>query len=467
MTTDLTDTLDAALEQLQAHEPLSSVLARHPAHAEALAPLLEMTTALAAIRAVQVPSPEALLADKNDYLAEINRLQRQAVSPSPLVCLKERIAHPISWQLRGLTLQRKEKRRMSALLIKASLVVSLIFGSAGGAAALAADSLPDSALYPAKLAMEQMRLSVVTDPGDQASLHLALAGVRVQEMQRLALAGDVPDEGSLLRLQKHLNNAFRLGAQLPEQDLLAFLADAQQKIQTQEQETMQVQAQVAGPGQEPLRQATRLLKQARQDVENGLQDPQGFRWRHTNGSEPDQPGPGQPGGNPEPCTDCEPVGDQNQYGPGPDQPGAGEPGGNPEPCTDCEPVGDQNQNGPQPEQPGLGEPGGNPEPCTDCEPVGGQNQNGPGPEQPGPGEPGGNPEPCTDCEPVGDQNQYGPGPDQPGPGEPGGNPEPCTDCEPAGDQNQNGSQSEQSAGDADQDGTGSGDQAGQGADKNR
>jgi hypothetical protein len=384
MTTDLTDALDAALEQLQAREPLPSVLARHPAQAETLAPLLDMVTALAAIRAVQVPSPEALLADRDDYLAEINSLQRQAVSPAPLVRLKERIAHQISWQLRGLTFQRKGKRRMSALLIKGSLIVSLIFGSAGGAVALAADSLPDSALYPAKLALEEIRLSMVTDPGDHAALHLALAGVRVQEMQRIALAGDVPDEGNLLRLQKHLNNAFRLGAQLPEQDLLGFLVNAQKKIQAQEQETMQVQAQITGPGQEPLRQATRLLNQARQDVENGLQDSQVFRWRHTYGSGPDQPGPGpgEPGGNPEPCTDCEPAGDQNQYGPGAEQPGPGEPGGNPEPCTDCEPVGDQNQNGPQPEQPGPGEPGGNPEPCTDCEPAGDQNQNGSQPEQP-------------------------------------------------------------------------------------
>jgi hypothetical protein len=502
MTTDLTDALDAALERLRAGESVPAILARYPAQAEALIPLLNVATALETIRPVEMPPSDTLLVDRNDFLAEITRWQLEAVSPGPLMRLKGWIAHCIPWQLPKLTSQRKEQRRMSALLVKATLIFTMIFGSAGGAAALAAESLPGSPLYPAKLAMEQVRMDMARDPADQAALNLTLAQVRTQEMERVALAGSVPDDATLTRLQTHLNQTLRLAAQLPDDAMLGLLTQVRQMTQTQEQALQQAQTRAAEPAQEPLRQATRLLNQVRQDAEAGLQDPQTFRWRHTEGRPPEappqptmmprpggvitpttpisspqrvgpcptgncepagdqnqygpqpgQPGPGEPGGNTDgTCTDCKPAGDQNQYGPQPDQPGPGEPGGNPDgPCTDCEPAGDQNQNGPQPGQPGPGEPGGNPDgTCTDCEPAGDQNQYGPQPDQPGPGEPGGNPDgTCTDCEPAGDQNQYGPQPDQPGPGESGGNPDgTCTDCEPAGDQNQNqnGPQPEQGSG---------------------
>ncbi len=352
---------------------------------------------------------------------------------------------------------------MSVLLVKATLIISVVFGSAGGAAALAANSLPDSPLYPAKLAMEQMRLNATSDPAEQAALYMTLAQVRVQEMERMALADKMPDEATALRLQSHLNQAFRLGAQLPEDDMLSFLAQAQYIIQNQEQMLNQVQTRVAEPAQEPLRQTNKLLNWARQEVEAGLQDPQTFRWRHAENRPPEAPPQPAilpvPGGNPDCLTgDCEPIGDEHRYGPQPDQPGPGGPGGNPDcPTGDCEPVGDQHRYSPQPDQPGPRAPGGNPDcPEGDCQPVGDQNQYGPQPDQPGPGEPGGNTEPCADCEPEGDQHQNGPQPDQPGPGEPGGNPDPCTDCEPEGDQHQNGPQPDQPSGGPDDHGGGDG-----------
>ena len=366
---------------------------------------------------------------------------------------------------------------MSVLLVKATLIISVVFGSAGGAAALAANSLPDSPLYPAKLAMEQTRLNATSDPAEQAALYMSLAGVRVQEMERMALVGKMVDEATALRLQTHLNQAFQLAAQLPDGDMLSFLAQAEQTIQNQEQALNQVQTRVAEPSQEPLRQAIRLLTRARQEVVAGLQDPQTFRWRHTENRPPEAPAQPAilpvPGGNQDcPAGDCEPLGDQQRYGPPPDQPGPGGPGGNPDcPTGDCEPVGDQHRYNPQPGQPGPGAPGGNPDcPEGDCEPVGDHNQYGPQPDRPGPGEPGGNPDPCTDCVPEGDQHQNGPQPDQPGPGEPGGNPDPCTDCEPEGDQHQNGPQPDQPSEGPDDhgggDNDGGNDGGGQGSEQN-
>jgi hypothetical protein len=364
---------------------------------------------------------------------------------------------------------------MTALLIKVAVILSVLFGSTGGAVALVTNSLPDSALYSAKLAMEQARLDATPDPAVQAAVNMALVQERVQEMQRLALAGEAPDEATMLRLQTHLEQALRLAAGLSDDDLQGALNQAREMLQDQEREMLQTQTRVDEPLQERLREATRLLTQAREQVEAGLQDAQAFRWQYGYGPQPEEPagpaepaGPGGPGGNPDcPNGTCEPEGDQHQYGPGPEA--------NPDcPNGTCEPEGDQYlyqhqyQYGPQPEEPGgpgepagPGGPGGNPDcPNGTCEPEGDQHQYGPGPEanpdcpngtcepegeqqQYGPG-PAANPDcPNGNCEPVGEQyqqqHQVGPQPPEAGPDEPGGPGEPegpCENCDPEGEQQQ-------------------------------
>lgn len=331
---------------------------------------------------------------------------------------------------------------MSALLIKVAVIISVVLGSSGGAVALATDSLPGSVLYPAKLAMEEVRLDAAADPAGQVAMYMTLVQERVREMQQMALRGEAPDEATMLRLRTHLEQAMRLAAGLPAGDLEATLNQARQMIQDQEREMLQTQSQTGEAVQERLRQATRLLAQAREQVEAGLQEPQAFRWQYGNGPQPEEPaGPNGPNNPDCPSGNCEPEGDQHQYGPG--------PVANPD-CPDgtCEPEGDQyqyqHQYGPQPEEAGGPNGPADPDcPSCNCEPEGEQNQCGPGPQA--------NPDcPSGNCEPEGEQHQheYGPqpeeaGPDEPGgPGEPGG---PCENCEPEGEQNQN--QEQHSAGD--------------------
>jgi hypothetical protein len=445
MTSSLADILDVALERLRIGESAPAILADHPAHADALAALLAAAAALDLIRPVEMPAPAALAADRSLFLTRIDMATSQPVSSTPLIRLTSWIAHLIPWQPTGPIIQRKEQRRMSILLVRATLIFSMVFGSAGGAAALVTTSLPDSPIYPAKLALEQVRLSVTANRAEQALVHLDLAQARVREMQRMALAGEAPDEGILSRLENHLDRVLNLAAQVPEDAMLGLLSQAQTRIQSQEQELSQVQAQVAESDQEPLRQASRLLDRARQEAQAGLQDPESFRQRHTEGGPPEPPPQPTvtptPSGNPDcPSGDCQPPGDQHRRGPQPDQPGPGDPGGSPDcPSGDCQPPGDQNRDAPQADQPGHAED------CVNYQPEGDQNQHGPQPDQPGSGEPGGNPDgDCTDCQPEGDQHQYGPQPDQPGPGEPAGNPDgDCTDCQPQGDEHHHDQESTQ------------------------
>ena len=435
MNTDRTDALDIALQELQSGDHLADVLDRHAAGQPALEGLLRMATALQPLRAVEMPAPERRASDRNRFLAEVARAARQPASPGPLFRFKEWFTHLFARQAPAGTRLRREPRQMNALVLKFVLVVAMLFGSAGGTAVAAANSLPGSPLYPAKLAIEQARLQVAAGPADQAELHMILAQLRVQEMIQLAVGGREPGDAVLHQLQQHLNHALRLAAGMPDQAMQGALAGWQQQIQQQEQALHQAQLQAAEPAQQRLHQALQILQRTRDQLQAGQESGQAFRWQHALGLEPDDLVDLTAGD----CGECEPVGDEFKYERGPDagQPGPGEPGGNQyRNCADCKPQGDVHRFGPQPETPGGPGTGA----CDDCDPDGDQHRYGPDADQPGPGQPGG-PEtpPCEDCEPGGDQHQYGTQPDQPGPGQPGG-PEapPCDDCEPGGDGHQHG-----------------------------
>jgi uncharacterized membrane protein YgcG len=403
MSTHLTDTLDLVLERLLAGEPLPDILADQPAQANGLEPLLYTATLLQTLAPVEMPAISDRQVDRQQFLVEVARFRSQSISPGPLVRLKEWIVHTLPEQLSLPVYQWKEQRRMSILLIKVTLIFGLIFGSVGSTAVLAASSLPDSPLYPLKLAIEQTRLTLASQPADQADLHLSLARVRTQEMAQLALAGKVPDQATLTRLQQHLNQSLNLAAQMPDGPMLGLLTQAQQMIQSQQQQLVQTQAQVSQPARVALGQATELLDQANQDIEVGLQNPQTFRWRHTH-TQPDpleapspptlvpEPGSNQPGGSPDcPTGDCRPVGDEHPYGRAGDTlpPGVGRSRGNPQPpCDggDCRPAGDEHHYGragdtlPPNYHAGPGQPGG---PCDgdDCQSVGDEPHHGTRPEQ--------------------------------------------------------------------------------------
>lgn len=438
MKNDLTDVLDIALAELQTGERVADLLDRHATAQPALAELLGAAAALEPLRAVEMPTPERRAHDRNQFLSEATRTARQSVSAGPLVRVKEWFAHLFAWQVAAGPILQREPRRMNALMLKFVLVVAMLFGSAGGTAVAAANSLPGSPLYPAKMAMEQARLQVAADPSDQAQLHMILAQLRTKEIEKLALKGTEPGQAVLQQLQQHVNYALQLAAGMPDEEMQGTLAAWQQEIQQRERALQQAQLRVAEPAQEPLRQALQILQQTQQQLQAGQENGQAFRWQHALGLEPDDAVDAAAGD----CEDCEPVGDEFKYQRGPDagQPSPGEPGGNQyRNCTDCDPDGDQSQYGPGPDQPGPGEPGGNTTaPCVDC--GGEQHQYGPGPDQPGPGQPGGNPTaPCDDCDGDGEQSQYGPGPEQPGPGEPGGAVDPpCDGCEGDGEQHQRG-----------------------------
>ena len=393
MTTHIDDTaLDTALAELIRGKPLADILAAHPLEAIALAPLLQSAKKLEALRPVKLPPAESMADDRNQFLAQVTELQISPVSASPLARLRGWITQIMPWSLTALQPQ-KENRKMFALALKLGLIITVLGSSLGGTMVAAGNSLPDSAVYPVKMALEQARLSLRNDPAGQAEQYLNMAQERVQEMVRLAEQGEAPDEALMARLQTQMREAYQLAAQAGNVEMVALLVQAKEMTQNSNQELAAVQDKIQQQDRvrDRIEEAQGVMNQWQHEAEAGLQDPAYFQHQY---------GPGGP------CGDdtCEPPfgigdgdGEQHQYGPG----GPGEP------CQgeDCEPPqdgsGDQHQYGP-------GEPGENCQ-SQDCEPP----QDGTGEQyQYGPGGPG---EQCQgqDCEPpqdgTGEQYQYGPG----------------------------------------------------------
>jgi hypothetical protein len=275
------DTLDIALERQLAGETVEEIVADFPDKREALTQLLPVTAVLSSLPPVSLPDPATRQADRTAFLANMAQLRLAAVSPGPLARLKGYGAATLSWIGRPKPGRQKEKTKMISLILKATLALTILFGAAGGTAVTAANSLPDSPIYPVKLALEDAQLSLVNKPETAVALHTDLAAERIREMERLALADHTPDKAVLSRLQYHLEAALDLAAQLPEQEMVGALLQIQTMVQTRTRALEQAQNQAPEAPQAALTQARTMLQNAGDVVADGLQDPETLRQRHT------------------------------------------------------------------------------------------------------------------------------------------------------------------------------------------
>ncbi|MBX3057047.1 MAG: hypothetical protein KF770_11300 [Anaerolineae bacterium] len=374
----LAEILDNLINKQQTGERLPALLTSNPEQAEALQSLLGVVSELEMLRPVTMPTAEEQMADRHAFLAELSRWQIQAVSPTRLGRLKKWITTQRRWFGSTPTTSRKEIPTMTHIFAKLVIAFVFLFVFGGSVAAASTTSLPDSTLYPVKLALEDAQLTLTSNPTTIANLYLSFAQERIEEMTTMAVEGKDPGTATVLRLEQHLQNALVASAQISNDATLTnLLAQTQQAFQSQTETLAQVPANASAQVQNRFSEAQMVCRQFLGEVESGLQNPALFRERHTH-NRPDD-APTQPQMTPGPKGTNTPVGAHHSYGPGDGTPN----------CGDCTPTGEAHQYGPQPDQPGPGQPGGNPNATP--QPTGDAHQYGPQPDQPGPGQPGGNP----------------------------------------------------------------------------
>ncbi|MBI5032789.1 MAG: hypothetical protein HZB51_19870 [Chloroflexi bacterium] len=146
---------------------VADCLNKYPQHAEQLAPLLELGSALLQLADVK-PAPAFQQATR----ARLLDLPRR-----PMPSRHPRFAFP------GLALPPFKVAAVALVLL------ILVIGMSGGAVAASSESLPGSWLYPVKRASEQVQLFLETDPVNLANVHMQIANHRLSEAVALSQAG--------------------------------------------------------------------------------------------------------------------------------------------------------------------------------------------------------------------------------------------------------------------------------------
>jgi len=103
--------------------------------------------------------------------------------------------------------------------VRALAICALVAGALAGTTVASADSMPDDALYPVKLAAEQLRLALAVAPADRAAVELSLAEHRLSEAERLA--SDGRESGALVATSAYGAHLASAAAELSEVDALA------------------------------------------------------------------------------------------------------------------------------------------------------------------------------------------------------------------------------------------------------
>jgi len=213
-------------------------------------------------------NPQRAARGRARFLSEAAKYQ-QAVSPAKH--LRQRMwIFPI----------RKEKFVMNAL-VSIILAAAMVLG--GGTTAVAAqDDLPNQPLYPVKLWTENAKLALTGDPVAKASLLMDMSQTRVEEMAALAQMGITPPRQVQTRLEQQIRQTLNVIGTMDDATFLQTMTKLREHLQTQEQVMAQLQDQ-ANPETAALLLQTRQMLQSRlQLVDQGLADPQGFRYTITN-----------------------------------------------------------------------------------------------------------------------------------------------------------------------------------------
>jgi uncharacterized membrane protein YgcG len=358
--------------------------------------LLELAARLRQLPITPLPAPEERQADREVFLASLEATLPHAPSVGVAAVVTAWVARARQGAADSLDAirQRMEARAMFMLAARVVLMIAIGAGTLSAVTASASGSLPDSPLYPLKMAQEQVRLGLTQDPVMTARLSWQMAWERAEELRLMFQTGRVPDGAVLNRFEQQLGLALGSTARLSDGAMKRQLEQAAKQARRQEMLMSELRP---GPGSdagEHIAAAQQLVLQARLRLELGVADGQAFRWQHAHGWPLPEPGEGSGyGEGPGPG----PVGEPQRYQhremePTSDCLGNDACGPPPEQEQTRERVQERTCQDDEPGAPGCGEPAG-------AEHQYGQDQDPTGAAGPGPGD-------CNGCEPEGDENQH-------------------------------------------------------------
>ena len=221
----------------------------------------QLADLLAELKSVPERDPRAAARGKNKFLAEA-------------VSLSEKRRHS-GW----MTIFYQNKKFAVNLIGSTLAIIGLLFTGTVTVAA-AQDDLPMEALYQIKLFSEDAQLWLNTDPATEVDLLMQQAQTRTEEMAALNGMSVIPPAALGTRTQDRINQALQVTATLNEKEVTDTLLIIRERLQTQDQLLSQLKD-GSCVDCEPIVARTRAMLHTQQaEVENGLNDPQGFIRRH-------------------------------------------------------------------------------------------------------------------------------------------------------------------------------------------
>lgn len=172
---------------------------------------------------------------------------------------------------------RKTHRSWVPRLAAIFAVLLVALSSIGGTAYAAQASQPDDLLYPVKILTEDIQIGLENDPEDRLDLYTSFASRRLAEIEAQLTAGEEVSEKALALLEKHTQKMLEEATQIGEQGLNNALRQIEENLQKQNQMMEKIKIQTPGGGAPGLLKAQEKIRERLELVDNGLNEPQGFR----------------------------------------------------------------------------------------------------------------------------------------------------------------------------------------------
>ncbi|MBC7260916.1 MAG: hypothetical protein H5T63_02790, partial [Chloroflexi bacterium] len=220
---------------------------------EELETLLSTATALLPLRQMPIPAPRAKAAHRAQFLSEAVRLKEE-----------RRTGAAWGWL--------RFPARAWRGLWGAALALALLLAVGASAVNAAASSLPGSALYPLKLAIEDTRLALAFHPPTRAQLFLQYARERTEEMMRLAVAGHPVDERVVQRMAEEWHGAVQAAASSGREQGPVLLQQVIETSARQKEVLHQASAQAPPEAQAVFETAIVVTEEAAREAQEALQN---------------------------------------------------------------------------------------------------------------------------------------------------------------------------------------------------
>jgi hypothetical protein len=206
--------LQACLEAVQQGETLEQALRRFPEDADRLRPALEADLRAASWLVEQRPTTEPstgyVQASRHRLLAKLGPASQPQFG-AMLPWLRGSLAGYVAVYT---------PRQIAVQFVLALLLMLNLWFSLDRSVQASRTSLPGDAVYPAKLAIENLRLAFTPDAAGRARLHTEFADQRLMELQALVFEGRfVQIPATVGRYEDHVAGALCAVEQLSSRDL--------------------------------------------------------------------------------------------------------------------------------------------------------------------------------------------------------------------------------------------------------